>query len=760
MAIEHLSEKLVDYLLDGIDGFAMEALFIDLLAIRHGSRFQPLGGQKDGGADGKLEGVFSQDAAHFVQVSRERGVEGKIERTITRLKEVGRKPSALTYWTHIAVPTHDVLEDRLSNGTGVIVRIRDRSSVIKLVNESDSTIRLFKSRFAAQVDELVQQRAAPSKGLSQFATDPTVYTFLKFEVAERTDRSVLLNPVVDALIYWGLRDTDPDKGLLVSRQELKQKIASALPGAQNLVIPKVDERLPVLYARNNAGAQRVRYYKDTDSFCLPYEMRLALATESAEDRQLSASVLASLRLRASESGAGSESDVVASVTLDVIYRHFHEQGLVLAAFLEKRLEDITTQEQILETELNKSLDAETVSPRTYGIALSALRGFFYAPNAEELKFQKRLSKTSLLLISLKHSPQVLEYFNGMTGKFRLLIGSDIIVKALSEYYLQTDAKTLTNLLEVARAAGAHLLLSDPVLDEVFTHLHATTLEFRNHYASREQFISPSIASQSNRIFIRAYFYARARHQVRSWHSYINTFVDCDPLILKQDRARAQLRAFLIKAYGFEHISREEMSQGVNSEDRAALAELLANRDPLKNQVLADNDALIAHCVYSIRRRNNEEYKYDGFGLSTWWLTKETRILPYTAELVRKQGTPYIMRPEFLLNFLSLAPKAALSDRARDLIPTHVGLQLGQHLADHQMERLLSAVEEWRELPKERIEVRMSEFADRLKFDRLKQYGAQVGINDEEAFRKELSQLKADLASESGTKWPKLQQPNN
>jgi len=760
MTTEPLSEKLIDYLLAGIDGFAMEDLFVDLLAIRHGARFDPMGGRKDGGADGKLEGVHSQDAAHYIQISREQGIEGKVERTIARLREVGRTPLALTYWTHLPAPMHDVLEERLTTKTGILVRIRDKSSVVRLINESEATIKLFRSRFVAQLDELLVQRGAPSQRLSQFATDPTVYTFLKFEVAERTDRSALIGPVVDALIYWALRETDPDRGILMTRLEVKRKIATALPGAQNLVIPRIDERLPVLYARNNRGTQRVRYYKETDSFCLPYEMRLTLATESAEDNQLSSSVVSSLRQRADEAGAERYCDVVANVTMDVIYRHFHEQGLVLAAFLEKRLETITTQEQILETELNRSLDAETVSPRTYGIALKVLRGFFYSPSAEELRFQKRLSKTSLLLISLKHSPQVLEYFNGMTGKFRLLVGSDIIVKALSEYYLARDAKTVTNLLEVAREAGAHLFLSEPVLDEVFTHLHATTLEFRNHYAAREEFISGSIASQSNRIFIRAYFYARANRQVRGWYSYINTFVDSDPLILKQDKAREQLRAFLVKAFGFEYISRDDMSKGVDLAAYSALSELLTNRDSQKNHVLAENDALMAHSVYSMRRRNEEVSKYDGFGLSTWWLTKETRILPYTAELVKKHGTPYIMRPEFLLNFLSLAPKAGLSDRARELIPTHVGLQLGQHLADYQMENLLSAVEEWRDLPKERIEVRMSEFADRLKYDRLKKYGAQVEMSDAEIFRRELSQLKADLASESGTRWPKLSQPEN
>lgn len=746
MRLQPLSEKLINYLLGGIDGFAMEDLFVALLSHRHGEQFIPLGGRKDGGADGKLQGVYSQSEGHFVQISRETGVETKIEKTITRLREVGRKPTALTYWTHLSVPKRDVYEEQLSSSTGVVVRIKDRSSVISLINDSEETVELVRRTFAAQISELVQQKSLSQNVISAFANDPTVYAYLKFEVTERHDRTALLNPVVDALIYWGLRETDPDMGVLSRRQSLKEKIAAVLPGARNLVIPLVDARLQALTEKNHDGSQRVRYYTASDSFCLPYEMRLTLATESAADIQLTESVLDSLRSRAESAGAGADSDTVAKVTLNVIYTHFHEQGLVLAAFLEKRLESITTQEQILELELNKSLDVETVSSRTYTSALAALRGFFYSPNEDETKFQKRLSKTSLLLVSLKHSPQVLEYFNRMTGKFRLFVGSDIIVKSLSEYYLPEDSRTVTNLLLAAREAGAHLILAEPVFGEVFTHLHATTLEFRNYYAAREEFLSTAVCSQSHRILIRAYFYAKALKLVRGWRSYINTFVDCDPLINREKRARDQLRAFLTKAYGFEYVSLEDMEKGVNSKEQLALTELLENRDPAKNRVLASNDALMALSVYAIRRRENEEYKYDGFGLATWWLTKETRILPYTVDLVRAHGTPYIMRPEFLLNFLSLAPNASLSERARDLLPTHVGLQLGRNLSDYQMHTLLSAVEEWRDLPKERVEVRMSEFADRLKYDRLKKHGSNLDLDDGELFRRELDKLKADLAS--------------
>ena len=753
--MDSISDALATYLLSGIDGFATEDLIVELLEIRHGIKFESMGGRKDGGADGRFTGVYSQDAGHFVQISREGTIERKIERTIDRLREVGRDVAAVTYWTHIDAPRRDIVEETVSKNKSVLVRIRDRSSLSKLINESKETKTLFRLKFKAQLDELIAQSNIPS-AVSQFSKDPTVYAYLKFEAGERNQRTDVLLPVVDALIYWSLRETDPEKvgadghPLLLSRVLLKKKIAEALPGAKNMVEPRIDARLASLCKKDHAGNQRVRFYAESDSFCLPFEMRAALAEEGAEDAELTDSVLDSLRERAVEAGADAEKDIVARVTMDVVYRHFYEQGLVLAAFLEKRLETITTEDQILEVELNKSLDQEVVSRLCYGAALKVLRGFFYIPNDAEKKFQKRLSRTSLLLVSLKHSPQLLEYFNGMTGRFRLLVGTDILVKALSEVCLLEESQTVTNLLRVAHEAGATLALSEPVLEELFTHVVAANQEFKNHYAAREGFINNAVAGQSARILIRAYFHAKSAGKVKSWGQFINIFVDFDSLNSNSVNASAQLGAFLSKRFGMQYLSRIELSHGVDSSEKEALTQHLLKRHPDKKSALAQNDALMALAVYAQRRLRSETMKYDGFGLATWWLTKETLILAYTGDYVKAAGAPYVMRPEFLLNFLSLAPNIKLSERGRQLLPTHVGLQLGQHLSDSQMERLLGAVEEWGNLPQERVDIRMSEFADRLKYDRLKQYGSNVELDSDDLFKVGIARLKSDLASDAKT----------
>ena len=147
------------------------------------------------------------------------------------------------------------------------------------------------------------------------------------------------------------------------------------------------------------------------------------------------------------------------------------------------------------------------------------------------------------------------------------------------------------------------------------------------------------------------------------------------------------------------------------------------RGTSKHHDLSKNDSLMVHATYAQRRINKEEGKYDGFGFRTWWLTKETRIVSMTGELVKSEGgVPYVMRPEFLLNFVTLAPKASTVRASfADFLPTTAGLQLGRYLDSAEMHKILSDVGEWSNLPPERVSVLLDDNVNKLKHDKYKQY---------------------------------------
>ena len=72
------------------------------------------------------------------------------------------------------------------------------------------------------------------------------------------------------------------------------------------------------------------------------------------------------------------------------------------------------------------------------VCLSILRGTYYSSTKEERKYLRKLSRTYILLFMLKNEPRVVEYFRNMTSNFNLYVGTDLIVRALSEHMLSSD----------------------------------------------------------------------------------------------------------------------------------------------------------------------------------------------------------------------------------------------------------------------------------------------------------------------------------
>lgn len=519
----------------------------------------------------------------------------------------------------------------------------------------------------------------------------------------------------------------------MKRTELAAKLASVFPNAKSIILPHLDERLVELGRKRAGEIERLRHYRKEDAFCLPFEMREELATDALVEVEAQEAFRAAVASRFAEPAPNvpaTEAALCCELVFDAVHLYFVDQGMVLAAFLEKKLENLDVTDQVLEDELRKALSGRSgikpgnITPAGFGSGLRALRGIFYEPNEKERRYLGYLSRTSMLFNTLQASPKVIEFFNNMAGQYRLLVGTDLIIKALAESYLPEQQRQVTNLLKIAVELGSNLILVEPVLNEVLTHLHAVDLEFRNHYAAREPYLSSASVAQCNRILIRTYFHSRgAPGGPKSWGHLVNSILDPEALRAKSTKAFQDLRSFLTQRFRMKWESEEDLRRGVDAKSVDALAQRLIEARPDKHAELSHNDALLAHAVYAERSSREEAALHDGFGYRTWWLTKEVTVLRMTGRLVMDRGgVPYIMRPEFLLNFVVLAPKAtAVRDQFRDLLPTTVGLQLGTHLSTAAMDSLLASAEEWASYPPERITTMMADKANRLMHDRFKQY---------------------------------------
>lgn len=730
-----IAQKIFDYLMSNASGNEFEALAKAIFHVEYGEEFVPLGGMHDGGADAVLiPHIFEGNKPNtFFQfsVTEEGKTATKIGDTIAALRKAERDPKQLVYSTSQRLPKHDVLQADAFEKYGVLVLIRDAERLLAKINDSDKASRVFKEYFANDISALVNEAKTLTGPVNRFVDDPTVFAFLDLELKDRFTKDALHLRILDALIYWALRDTDPDQQKWLRFQEISDAIVQVFPNARGQLLPHLMGRLEDLSTKE-LGQERIRHHKKDGLYCLPFEMRSRLAAQAVEEVNLQQQFLDSIRRRLVESNRDWMTEELTALATDLVFQTVHEyfveQGMILAAFLSKKVETFNISDQIVEDQISKAISQskvkQKISPDLIAECMKTLRAVFYRNNEVEQKYLHYLSRTSMLFMTLQAAPRLIEYFNQMGGNFRLLVGTDLLVKAISEQYLPEHHRQVESLLKIVAEMGGRLVLTEPVLKELLTHLHAVDLEYRNHYLPNEAYMTQDEISECNRILIRSYYYGRAvEGGPRSWQQFINSLLNPADLRDKNSpRAAEQLRGLVIQRFKMEYLSSEELSEGVNQAAILALAEQLANARGAKHAVLSANDALMVHAVYALRRKAKEHASYDGFGYRTWWLTKESHILSLTGEVVLKEGTPYMMRPEFLLNYIALAPKAADVRRAFGrLLPSSVGLQLGKHLPGETMEHLLAGVKEWAELPHERISMLLAEKINKLKYDRLKRY---------------------------------------
>ena len=621
-------------------------------------------------------------------------------------------------------------EEALTKETGVFVRIRDAGWIVANINHSNATIAAFESFLKPRLAFLGNVGGATFIENPKHLGSRAVCVFLGQEV-ERRSKSKLIESVSDSLILWSLEGTDPDRGVLATRADIVQRIEEVLPTAKHFMHGVLDNRLRLLSSKHNPAGRELRWYKKTDQFCLPYETRQLVEQENIEDESLKAHVLSDFEACAQELAEDISPRTTAHIAHRAIELTFEGQGLELAAFLEEKVgeyEELSISDRVDEALQEAGLAGEKAIV-TKEVALTAIRRAFYESTEEQRRYFSKLSRTWSLLFLLRADPKIVEYFQSMSSTLVLLVGTDILIRALSERYLRAEDQMTCNMLRMLKDAGADLILAQPVVEEVLSHLETTDLEFRNDFVETERYISVDVARHSPKILIRVYFYARLRplpgvDGPQDWRSFIGQV--CDYGALHQQRGRDQVRKYLGERFALRFVSTEDIEELVSLEEVQALADRLEEIRGKKKRVLAENDAKMALSVYGKRLATGEEHKANPYGYRTWWLTHETRVREATVDLVRKRRSQYIMRPEFLLNFIALSPTTEEVRRAYEAVfPTLLGIKLSNRMREDLFQELMRNAKDAMSVDDARARVMMGEYSDRLKGDFYKQYEVEL-----------------------------------
>lgn len=713
-------------------GNQFEAFFKEFMAAIRGEDFIPLGGMHDGGADAFTgERVFSgAKTGTFYQASVQADYRAKIKGTVKRLKGFGREPRTLVYVTSRIIEVVDVVEEELTTTLDVIIRIRDGSWISNNINRDEQT----KAAYHNHLHRLLELPfgATDRHSLALEGGDNIqACVFLSYEVDSQAGKSNFIQAVTDSLVIWALEETDPDqsRGKLMSEKEISKKILDTFPFAKQFLHANLGARLKVLSSKGNAAGREVRAYKKQGVYCLPHEAREEIKEEHIKIDALLYRVKEQLKeglLPQIESAEASlDPDKVVDIIMSALEAVFRNEGIKvgLIASGQDDAPELTAisdyvDEQILRSDLEP--DAAITARQ---ICISGMRSLFYDSTDDQRLFLQTLSRTYSFLFSMKYEPRIVEYFQRMKSKFHLYVGSDIIVRALSETFLPVADRATENMLKILREAGSTLVLTEPALDEVWTHIISTDTEFSAEFSAIENKIDLTIASQAQRILIRSYFYTKlapsdSSTKIKGWTTYLDQF--CNYRSLRTSEGKDSLREYLCRKYGLEFEDFDFMLEQV---DLDKLDEITKRFLPMKKkEVMAKADALIVLFVYARRRANRERYSGNPYGFATWWLTQESRIQSVISDLVKANGGRCIIRPEFLMYYISMLPKRQeVNSLYRETFPSLYGVKLGRRVRPELLADVLERARQYMAYDEARVSAELKAFADKLKADQVRDY---------------------------------------
>lgn len=709
------------------EGDAFERFFKEFGAGVFGLNFMPLGGRHDGGADGFAhEGLFETNRRlTYFQASVQENHRSKIKSTVERLREYGREIGTLSYFTSRLIGDTDQEALELSSLHDTNIVIYDGQWIANRINSSDLTKAAFENHLRFYANLTPEQRKNSSISTpSSYNLNAAVFVAQHMMISSPQDS--IRGVVLDSLALFALEEATLEGTPYSTSMEILARMHKAFPEGFDFKDDEVAERLALLSTKTHPHGRQIVWDNREGAYSLPWEARQSIGNDHAALEALIFRVREEVR---SQIQHAHELDDLPSETLgkivDAVMRCleqlFMNDGLRLTQFLDGAEEDLsedTVQDSAVTAMRDLGLSGKG-APAHLAAMMAALRSVFYQTTESQKEHMAFLSRTYALMFSMKYDLKISSYFADMKSKFRLLVGTDVIIQALSEVRLLEEDRATHGMLKALSASGAELILTDFAVEEVYTHIVAANEEYLNHYAEQDKYMTLDLARQSDRILLRAYYYSRfvppsPSLATRTWGEFLNNILPYAEL--RTGEARIALRTFLREKFGMRLETRTDLEQVIDAKKHNQLAQALIGRGIKNRWDKAWNDAAHVLLVYALRAEANEIARASPVGYRTWWLTSETAIQRGFEELIQEHGKA-IMRPQVAGQLLSFAPNSDEVRRAFGAVmPSLVGVRLGNRSHPSVLRSILDRVAEVGRTDPARMKAEMERLANRLKSD--------------------------------------------
>jgi len=706
------SDDIKDMLSVITDGFLFENFSQEFLTARLGYKFLNSGGIKDRGIDG-LEYVSELDnkLTSIFQITIDKNPKKKLENTLEKLKKNEITYSNLIYVTNLSVKNKDELIDFADEEYNISLRIFDADWIANNSNDSIATQTTISNFISRHLREM--QKPGRDFVVNDFVKNPKLYVFLMQQIRGNENIDDLNNKLVDSLIIYSLRDTDPGHNILMTVDEIEASVRDMFEFEVERLRAKINGRLRVLSKKPDRKINHHTQVKD--NYCLPFETRLRIISDNVKDKKLYDGFMLEAEAVIKEKLKGESVKIrkiteILKKTVEIIY---YQQGLEFSDFLLNGGCSELFESNLSET-VDKVLESSNVIEKNRNKVKTALilaiRDIVYSGSPDAKSYLKSLSKTYLMLFLMKCDPQVISYFQSMAGEMRIFVCTSILVPAFSEVYLEEQNKRYWNLLKSAKSRGVRLLVNDTILDELLAHIKNSYRIFKREYQNNIDLFGNGREEFIDQILIRAYRYAKNEGKVSSYKSFLDNYVS-----INSDYEKQELIDFLNEEFGIDYISSDtkEMKVDIDENDFEQLYSELKEVKGSPGKALADANLILT--IYALRSAHGEiNSSLEGY--KTWWLSSDTVTHKAINKLFKKKyPVSCYMRPDFLYNYISFTPaKEKISTLYEKTFPNLLGVQISNHISPDIGKKVRDLIIEHNEKPNGRIKAKIRTLSDELK----------------------------------------------
>lgn len=713
-----MSDQLISLAIDNISKTDFETWAQKVLATTEGMEFAPTGGIHDGGQDGFVRKIEGQPT-HYIQITKQEDTRTKVRETIEAIRKQ-RKLDQLTFVTSQTEQNRDLLEAKWGKEFSLRLRIHDRSWL--LVRASlDATL---KDELYGYVRGLLDElnRATTVRRKIGRQDRLSIVTYLEAQAKSLPKAEDFQNICLDTVIYAALQGTDPAEEKFKTGDELRSELEVSHAQLLAKASTQLEDRLEFLSSKSNYP--RLRKHPG-EKFALPYEVRSQFGEFNLSIQNQEDTFLACLSSRIREKAPELSNELhgkILNLVRDSLHETFRQQAMNFANSFSASTEEANIEVFSIIKELAKEMEFDPPElEAAQELASSVFRRACYSSKEGERAFLETLMKYYTVQFVMHGDAVVSEYFSEMSKRLRVYLGTDIIVRCLSETFVKEKSRGMTNALSRIQRAGVTLRITRRTLEEVFSHLHATYLTFRNDFEGWYRNGSLQDIMQSDRILIRAFGYAYFEpightRQPRDWSDFLNQFGSAS-WFADPERNIDDFGSFLIERYGFEFVELDGVTSKIDTDLAQEIADgILDARDRGTTSgyaKLALNDAQMALLITAERNELGERVTTDLYGYNTWWMTEEAKVL----RELKKRDLPanIVMHPQFLINHL-LLDQVAFSENhhGKDLTPTLFGLRITDRVPSGSLKQFLDAVRDMGELEEAVQRSRIRAAANRLK----------------------------------------------